>query len=293
MHINIEDIKISNKEIVLLNKKPFPYFCWDNFLPEKIYNELDNSWPSDDYYDVPIYGGKQGFKKRETKKFFQEYPNWKKLIDLIETQEFISDIQKFVKPLQFPYRPFTSLRKWNLKKHQNSLMEKILTSEVHIDWELSIYRENDFLAPHTDRITKYISLLLYFPDPNWKNEYGGGTIMYEPKNRKLNKNWSNNYVSLEHMNKINNFSYNRNRMVGFIKTANSWHGVEPIQQPKGMKRKALAINIGIPENKHLNFTNRIIESFYRRKEAHFFNGINLRSIQDKYMNQEISRKKND
>ena len=42
-----------------------------------------------------------------------------------------------------------------------------------------------------------------------------------------------------------------------------------------MNRKALAINIGIPEHKHLKLTNRAVESFYRRKEAHLYKDINV------------------
>ena len=235
MHINIEDIKISNKEITLLNKKPFPYFCWDNFLPEKIYNELYNSWPSDDYYDVSTYGGKQGFQKNQKDKvniFFDKNEKWKKLISLFDSQNFIDDVEKFIKPLQYNHRPIVASRKWKLKNRISSFKDKIFSSEVAIDWELSRYNKNNFLDPHTDRMTKYVSLLLYFPDPNWKDEYGGGTIMYKPKNKLYNKNWSNNYIPLEYMNIINNFTYKKNRLVGFIKTANSWHGVEPIRQPE-------------------------------------------------------------
>ena len=99
--------------------------------------------------------------------------------------------------------------------------------------------------------------------------------MYKPKNKLYNKNWSNNYIPLEYMNIINNFTYKKNRLVGFIKTANSWHGVEPIRQPEGMWRRALAINIGLPESKYLDLSNRIIESFYRRIESPKFNHINV------------------
>ncbi len=278
MELKFDDLRISNRKPALLKSKPFPFFCWDGFLPHKIYEELYNSWPNESYYGDSIFGGKKGFQKREhakVKDFFSHYPIWKKFIGIIESQEFISDVQKFVRPLQYPHRPITSLRKWIISDSKKSFFEKLLVNEVDIDWELSMYGENNFLDPHTDRMTKYVSLLLYFPHPEWKDQYGGGTIMYSPKDKKYNQNWSNNYIALNNMNEAHNFSYNANKLVGFIKTSNSWHGVEPIRQPSGMNRKALAINIGIPEHKHLKLTNRAVESFYRRKEAHLYKDINV------------------
>ena len=278
MHLSIEDTKISNKKLTLIDNNHFPFFCWDNFLPKVIYDELYNTWPSDEFYDSEIFGGKQGFQKKEVEKvskFFETHSIWKQLINLFESQEFIDDAAKFVKPLQYKYRPLVASKKWILESSDIPFYKKPFTNKVEIDWELSRYNKKNFLDPHTDRLTKYLSLLLYFPDPEWKDEYGGGTVMYKPKNKKHDKNWSNNYIPLNYMNEINSFSYKPNRMCGFIKTGNSWHGVEPIKQPKGMWRKALAINIGIPESKYLSFTNRAVESYYRRTESKKFEQINV------------------
>lgn len=284
MNLKFEDISVSNRNPTLLKSEPFPYFCWDSFLPSKLYEELYNCWPNDSFYGESIFGGKRGFQKREhtkVEKFFLEYPIWERFIGMIESQKFISDLQKFVRPLQYPHRPITSLRKWKIINSQKSFLEMLFANDVDIDWELSMYDENNFLEPHTDRMTKYVSLLLYFSHPEWKDQYGGGTIMYSPKDKKYNQNWSNNYISLNHMNKVHNFTYSANKLVGFIKTSNSWHGVEPIKQPFGMRRKAFAINIGIPENKHLKIANRVMESFYRRKEAHIYKDINVLNNQIK------------
>ena len=105
--------------------------------------------------------------------------------------------------------------------------------------------------------------------------------MYEPKNKLYNNNWGNQYVPLKNMNVVKKFTYKRNRLVGFIKTNNSWHGVEPINQPKGIYRRALAINVGIPESSHLKISNRIIESYYRRKENYLFKKLETTNFSTK------------
>ena len=81
--------------------------------------------------------------------------------------KFISDLQKFVRPLQYPHRPITSLRNGKSLIHKN-LFRNAFANDVDIDWELSMYDENNFLEPHTDRMTKYVSLLLYFLTLNGK-----------------------------------------------------------------------------------------------------------------------------
>ena len=270
MDLAIDDIKLSNKKTSFLVKKPFPFFCWDKFLPDDIYNELLNTWPANEYYNITIKGGKQAFQKSQKEKveaFLYDNATWKKFISLLESQEFIDDVASFIKPLQYPYRPIVASKKWILDCKKNSFPKNLFQNEVEVDWELSRYDKNNFLDPHTDRLTKYLSLLLYFPDLNWKDEYGGGTVMYEPKDEKHKKNWSNNYMPFKYLNKSKSFSYKPNRLCGFIKTGNSWHGVEPIKQPKNMWRRALAINIGIPESKWLSFSNRATESYYRRTES--------------------------
>ena len=162
MQINIGDLRVTNKEISSCTSEPFPFFCWDNYLPEDIYVELDRSWPNNEFYNSPIYGGKRAFQKRETekvKKFLDKNDAWRSLIESLETQEFINDIQKFVKPLQKIYRPFVAKRKWKIVNNDNFSIRNLFNLEVDVDWELSKYEKNNFLDPHTDRLTKYVSLL--------------------------------------------------------------------------------------------------------------------------------------
>tara|TARA_A200000113_G_C8763351_1_gene321806 strand:- start:17 stop:862 length:846 start_codon:yes stop_codon:yes gene_type:complete len=277
MPLKLDDIKLSNKKISILNKKPFPFFCWDNFLPTDVYKELEACWPDDSYFKSSIYGGKQSIQKNQSdlvEKFFDKNQIWRDLLCLFDSQQFIDDAKQFIKPLQFPHRPIISMKKWKLNKQKN-LSNFFTTNEVEIDWELSRYNKNNFLSPHTDRLTKYISLLLYFPDRKWNQGYGGGTVMYESKEKKYERNWGNVYIPLEYMNKVKTFEYIENRMVGFIKTANSWHGVEPINQPSNIYRKALAINISLSEKSKMSFSNRAKESFVRRISYNRFKNIDV------------------
>ena len=147
MHLSIEDTKISNKKLTLINNNHFPFFCWDNFLPKVIYDEFYNTWPSDEFYDSEIYGGKQSFQKSEVKKvnkFFETHSIWKQLINLFESQEFIDDAAKFVKPLQYKYRPLVASKKWILESSDIPFYKKPFINKVAIDWELSRYNKKIF-----------------------------------------------------------------------------------------------------------------------------------------------------
>ena len=112
-----------------------------------------------------------------------------------------------------------------------------------MQFEFSRLERGSFVPPHTDDPKKLISLLLYFPDPKWQENYGGGTEFYRTKKRAMDNNWANREVQFKDLNPFFRAQFAPNRLVGFLKSNNSYHGVQPITCPEGMARNSLNINV--------------------------------------------------
>lgn len=100
-----------------------------------------------------------------------------------------------------------------------------------------------FLEPHTDSATKFASLLLYFPDPEWNDSFDGGTEFYRPLKTAGNENWGNRRVPFDDLESFKLSRYRPNRLIGFAKSKNSYHAVRPLACPGHMCRNSLNINI--------------------------------------------------
>lgn len=112
-----------------------------------------------------------------------------------------------------------------------------------MQFEFSRLRRGSFVPPHTDDQKKLVSLLLYFPDPKWQENYGGDTEFYRAKNLTARNNWNNQRVSFEDLIPFSRAPFVANRLVAFVKSKNSYHGVQPITCPDGMARDSLNINV--------------------------------------------------
>ena len=123
----------------------------------------------------------------------------------------------------------------------------------------SITGPSDGLYPHTDSTNKLISLLLYFPEKDWKEEYHGETSFYKMKGN-ISKNKKRKWSLLGKKNihitdselasefdasykTISKTRYIPNMLAGFVRNDKSWHGVGPITCPKGKIRRAFLINL--------------------------------------------------
>ena len=85
--------------------------------------------------------------------------------------------------------------------------------------------ENYALGPHTDSPKKLITILFYFPVDN--SEENIGTSIYMPKDFKFNCPGGPHYKK-EEFNLIYTAPFKSNSAFGFVKTNNSFHGVEKV-----------------------------------------------------------------
>ena len=117
---------------------------------------------------------------------------------------------------------------------------------------------NSYLTPHTDKQSKLLSLMLYFPTKNLENTDIGTTFYHS----KL-KNFSNKGIYFDFDHSKNNFItnnedssfFNKNfketitfpfkkkNLYCFIKSDTSWHSVKKLNIPDNEVRKSININV--------------------------------------------------
>jgi len=86
--------------------------------------------------------------------------------------------------------------------------------------------------------------MLYFRDDDWKDAQGGGTVFFEPKDPARAKHWKpTDRIPFSELTEIGRCGFARNRLAGFVRSSNSYHGVRRIEGPDSASRRALLVNI--------------------------------------------------
>ena len=143
----------------------------------------------------------------------------------------------------------------NIKIHKPSkkigLFHKLFYDNLTLSLKISRSSPGSGIAIHPDNYPKRISMLLYFGWSDNKTRKLGGTQIYDA---------TNNFEPGHHYYfKHKNFKLHENvfpfenRLMGFVATKNSWHGVDP-EETKDLKennltRDVLQINLV----KHTNY----------------------------------------
>lgn len=120
--------------------------------------------------------------------------------------------------------------------------------------EYSSIKRGGFIPPHTDAFNKRLSFVYYLPNNNeklnLKKKEALGTVFWKPKPSSLNPLRRFNCALLEKKEKEKFYedyepfhiaTYEKNKFVGFIKSDNTWHTVEPFDFD--YDRRAIVINI--------------------------------------------------
>ena len=108
--------------------------------------------------------------------------------------------------------------------------------------------KGSFIPPHTDKKSKLLSLMLYFPSKNIEN-LDIGTTFYNSKIKNFN------FFSLcplikenqsffeENFKETITFPFSKKNLYCFIKSDLSWHSVKELNIPEGEVRRSININI--------------------------------------------------
>ena len=236
------DRLLFTKRNATVNTYPFFYGCIDNYFPETLYRNLLNTFPK----EMLRINYKSGLTLADDnsilKEFWHKSPLWKVLLDFFSSELFLQDLQKFITPACIRDRGERVQRKWHYIHDWSVARRSVDVAPIKINFKFSHLTAGEWSPPHTDLPCKLFSIILYFPEPDWCESYGGGTEIYQPKYSVLNNNWYDVYAPFELMNRWHSLDFVPNRLVFLLKTKNSWHGVSPLTCPSGKKRRSLLIS---------------------------------------------------
>ena len=220
---------------------PFPHFYVENIFSDNFYskiqeNLLDSSEMmsmADLYSDNP---GLSGYKERMVMDFDKKESMQKAGKS---KREFWASFHKNFSPnfsniLRVKFKKFLDLRFTYLKN----------VSYTHT-LQLVHDKKNYSLGPHTDQPSKVVSVLIYLPKDH--KQILTGTSIYMPKDpSKLNTELPHLHYLREDFYKVITMPYMPNSALCFIKTNNSFHGVEKLEMEE-TDRWSLQYNIHITQ----------------------------------------------
>jgi len=207
--------KIGNAPVGLF---PFPHFYIEDVFSDKFYNEIQKNLPEEKFL-FPIH------LKRNVPETYKD----RLIISLDDDDlenlpgdqaEFWGSLKKQLlggSLKQF----FVSRFQGYLKKLHPNLENYSFNSEILIVKD----KKNYALGPHTDRKDKLLTMLFYLPNDNQESHLG--TSMYTPKDPTFNCPGGPHYER-DNFNLVYTAPFKKNSAFGFIKTSNSFHGVEKV-----------------------------------------------------------------
>ena len=199
--------KISTAKV---QKEPFPFFSIENVFPEDFYQELLQHFPEDEHFQAlsekgvvrpGTYGQRLCFslddKSLLSLSFFQMM-FWIRLVQQLKSEAFIS-----------------------------ALIRTLGVSLVGMNPDLTLVsdRSDYSIGPHTDYPQKVLTLLFYFPQDGKQKELG--TSVYEPIDPTFRCEGFKHHP-FDGFKRVYSAPFVPNSLFGFVKSDNSFHGVEPI-----------------------------------------------------------------
>lgn len=263
----VSDLLISHKKPDM-RYDPFPYFYVDDYLPKDLYTALYDEFPSIKCFKNSNRLGRMAFNRRSQVffEFLASSPLWATMIEAVRSDEFLKDAEAFLRSSLVRARGVAGLKKW--RNHSlGSRGVPIIERPIDLSCEFSLLPTGAQLYPHTDKPEKLVSFLLYFAEPDWESRYGGATDLYRAKDAKHDHNWSGRPVTFDAVDVVFRSEFRPNRLLAFVKTRNSYHGVSPVTSPAGMLRKSFNFNVTVPFETWGNIGKKIFDSYRWRTEA--------------------------
>jgi len=208
--VSILDQTIYKLRNAPVNEYPYPHFYVENVFEFTVYNQILN-WLSACQTFRPLDGG---------------YAH----------RTFTDDMPDVLKPLNDP-----RMGREMIAKFQREYFDRYPNPgrpNMGHEWRFIRDEEQYSIGPHTDSPRKVLSLLFYMPF-NWE-DCDMGTGIYVPDDGKKTCAGGPHYP-FDGFTEVFRAPYVPNSCFGFWKTANSWHGVQPL--PRKVRRDVLLYNI--------------------------------------------------
>jgi len=185
--------KFSQAEVLT---EPFPYIYIENVFPSEIYQKMREHMP-ENYVEIAKSRGTKGYPKRFTA--VPEALVWKDV-----------------------YRDLVAGRLKKKLCDRFGVDQQGLTDEVLLIRDKAGYS----IGPHTDSKAKVITVLFYLPAD--ESLIGAGTSIYTPKKAGVTCEGGPHH-NKKHFDIFKTMPFKPNSCFAFLKTDNSFHGVEPCE----------------------------------------------------------------
>jgi len=180
--------KVMSAEVIT---EPYPHFFIENIMPDEYFEKIVRLLPKK-YTEIKKTRGARGYPLRFTAN--PTGPFWNDVINNIrDLREYICE--KFKLPKDMP-------------------------DDILLIRDMPGYQ----ITPHTDTTAKAVSALFYLATD--KNNMQAGTNIYEPLEVGFTCQQGKHY-DFNKFKKIKSFPYQPNSLLVFLRTDNSFHGVEP------------------------------------------------------------------
>ena len=208
------------------NSKPFPYIVIDNALPQDYYNELDQCFP--DYQKIiNNFDYQQNFAYRQNAAQSLNDKNlpeiWRNFIHYHTSFEFLQDVYKiFLEDITQNYPIFKN----NLPQKNHCGVRFLEKKDFNLDCQFvvntPVEKKSAVIEPHLDNPVEFYAGLLYMRNRK-DDSLGGNLCTYKFKSTP--KFYGKSRVKNINVSLLEEIKYQPNRLVLFINTLQSLHGV--------------------------------------------------------------------
>jgi hypothetical protein len=205
---------------------PFPHLYIENILPHDFYSKIqENLLKEKEMSSMPdLYPKNTGLAAYKDR-FVMDFTRADSMNKVgKKKREFWTSFGE-----NFSKGAFGNLIQTKFKKFLDMRFQYLDDVSFRHEMQLVNDKKNYSLGPHTDKPSKVISVLIYLPKDDSQKETG--TSIYMPKDLNLlDKELPHQHYPHEHFHKVITMPFVPNSAVCFIKTNNSYHGVEKLER---------------------------------------------------------------
>ena len=210
---------------------PFPHILLAEAMPQPVYDILRNRlMPDSAYIKLEDLGrvSKGHYPQRSMLPAQNCDAFWMGVLHRVTSREFAKALM----------RPYTG---------------RLRNGEWQVEAFLMRDKAGFSMGPHTDMPQRLLSALFYLPQERWINDMSSrpyvdcrtidwGTSLYVPKERGRTSH-GHEHCNREHFDRIASVPFLPNHGLTFVRTDNSFHGVDPVDCDADSVRDLLLVNI--------------------------------------------------
>lgn len=231
---------LQNLKPEMIKLEPFPHVLIRDTLPEKIYQKLEESYPStreicdiqlDETYQIQ---SNKRYQIRAELALSNDSPLshlWKEFVKYHTSDAFVNEFVKMFKEIIINKHP--QLEKYDFSKITHGIrpyknFNLLRTKDLMLDCQVGVNSPVDQISsvrgPHLDSRNELFACLFYLRDKN-DHSHGGKLELYQAKQEEDIKEQNVQKIDPNVVTKIDEISYQRNTSVLFINCLEAIHGV--------------------------------------------------------------------